>query len=161
MMDHGLGFGSEIDIFEFMPWWKSEDGFLSHSGMIWAYGKATATNPEPHAHGNYTLGNDGYGPKEIRYPDADTKFHTYGLYWDKERLVFFIDSKPVFRVKDAQHVGNVPEYILLNCAMSLNGWGKGPNKKDPTRAQIDAGLPTSMDIDYVRVYSGTLQTPEN
>ena len=37
--DPGFGFGTEIDVFEFMPWWKTADGlFLSHSGSIWSYG---------------------------------------------------------------------------------------------------------------------------
>ena len=44
--------------------------------------------------------------------------------------------------------------ILLNCAISRNGWGMGPGKKDPILGQLDAGLPCTMEIDYVRVYSG-------
>jgi beta-glucanase (GH16 family) len=156
--DKGFGFGSEIDIFEFMPWWRRTNGlFLSHVGTIWDYGKVTPTHPAPHAYGQYALANQGYGPGFYEYPNADSQFHTYGLYWAKDQLVYYIDSKPVFHVTDAKHIAAVPEYILLNCAMSRNDWGMGPRKKAPTLAEIDAGLPCSMDIDYVRVYSGTLE----
>ncbi|MBI5832392.1 MAG: glycoside hydrolase family 16 protein [Armatimonadetes bacterium] len=149
------GFGSEIDIFEFQPWWKTADGlFLSHSGCIWSYGPVTDKDPAPHSHGGYALDNNGYGPGLLRYPMATSQFHTYGLYWGPGRLVFYIDSKPVYYVDDDQHVPNVPEYILLNCALTGNGWGMGPDKKDPTMRQIEAGLPCAMVIDYVRVYSG-------
>ena len=154
--DRGFGFGTEIDVFEFMPWWKTADGlFLSHSGCIWSYGKVTAKDPAPHTHGSYALDNYGYGPQMLKYPHADTQFHTYGLYWGPGRLTFYIDSKPVYYVEDARHVPNVPEYILLNCAISGNGWGMGPGKKDPTIKDIEGGMPSKMEIDYVRVYSGT------
>lgn len=154
--DRGYGFGSEIDVFEFMPWWKTAEGlFLCHSGCIWSYGKVTEKDPAPHAHGGYALDNNGYGPAMLKYPHADTQFHTYGLYWGPGRLTFYIDSKPVFYVDDAKHVPNVPEYILLNCALSRNGWGMGPGKKDPTMKDIEEGMPSAMEIDYVRVYSGT------
>jgi hypothetical protein len=70
-------------------------------------------------------------------------------------LTFYIDSKPVYYVEDAKHVPDVPEYILLNCALSGNGWGAGPKGKDPAIEQIEKGMPSTMQIDYVRVYSGT------
>jgi beta-glucanase (GH16 family) len=138
-----------------MPWWKSPEGlFLSHSGAIWSYGKITAKDPAPHAHGSYALDNNGYGPQMLKYPAADTQFHTYGLYWGPGKLTFYIDSKPIYYVNDDKHVPDVPEYILLNCALSQNGWGMGP-KKDPTLKQIEDGMPSTMQIDYVRVYTGT------
>jgi len=156
--DAGFGFGSEIDIFEFMPFWKNTDGlFLSHSGTIWSYGKVTPKDPAPHAYGSYALDNNGHGPQMLRYPHADTQFHTYGLYWAADHLIFYVDSKPVYYVTDAKHICAVPEYILLNCALSTNGWGMGPDKKDPTIDQIDDGMPSAMQIQYVRVYSGTLE----
>ncbi len=152
------GRGIEIDIFEFMPWWKTLDGrFPVHIGCIWSYGKVTEKDPAPHGYGSYALENDGWGPKELTYPDADTQFHTYGLYWSPERLIFYLDSKPVFRVKDAQHVPDVPHYFLFNVALSGNGWGKSPNKKNPTSQQIADGMPNRMEIDYFRAYSGALE----
>ena len=155
--DKGMGRGAEMDIFEFMPWWKSAQGlFQVHSGIIWDYGGVTPESPAPHSHGSYALDNDGNGPGELFYPDADTQFHTYGLYWGKNDLVFYLDSKPVYRVHDEKHIPNCPEYILLNVALSGNDWGKGALKRNPTNQEIDAGMPSKMEVDYVRVYSGTL-----
>ena len=152
------GRGIEIDIFEFMPWWKTLDGrFPVHVGCIWSYGKVTEKDPAPHGYGSYALDNDGWGPKELTYPNADTEFHTYGLYWSPERLIYYLDSKPVFRVKDAKHVPDVPQYFLFNVALSGNGWGKSPDKKHPTYQQIVDGMPNRMEIDYFRAYSGTLE----
>ena len=152
------GRGIEIDIFEFMPWWKTLEGrFYTHVGCIWSYGKVTEQDPAPHGHGGYALANDGWGPEELTYPDADTRFHTYGLYWSPERLIFYLDSKPVFRVKDPKHVPDVPHYFLFNVALSGNGWGKSPDKKHPAYQQIVDGMPNRMEIDYFRAYSGVLE----
>ena len=91
------------------------------------------------------------------YANADTEFHTYGIYWSPERLIFYVDSKPIFRVKDAKNVADVPEYFLFNIALSGNGWGKSWNKKNPTMQQIIEDMPNQMQIDYFRAYSGTLE----
>jgi len=151
------GTGIEIDIFEFMPRWKRADGlFPVHVGCIWSYGKVTESDPAPHGYGAYALDNDGWGPQEIAFPRLDSEFHTYGLYWSPERLIFYIDGKPVFRVKDPQHVPDVPHYFLFNISLSGNGWGKSPDKSHPSMKDIIADLPNSMEIDYFRAYSGTL-----
>lgn len=151
------GMGLEIDIFEFMPRWKRADGlFPVHMGCIWSYGKVTEADPAPHGYGAYALDNDGWGPKELYFPNLDTEFHTYGLYWSPERLIFYIDSKPVFRVKDPKHVPDVPHYFLFNISLSGNGWGKSPDKSNPKMEEIIADMPNSMEIDYFRAYSGTL-----
>jgi len=156
-VDKGMGRGAEIDIFEFMPWWKvSEEKFYAHSGIIWSYGKNTPTDPPPHSRGSYALANDGNGPAEYLYPKADSEFHTYGLYWAPEDLIFYIDSKPTFRVHDPKHVPNAPSYVLFNVALAQNMWGKGPMKRNPTLQEIDAGMPNTMQIDYFRAYSGTI-----
>lgn len=152
------GMGAEIDIFEFMPWWRKLDGlFRIHCGTIWSYGKVTPEDPAPHGYGSYALANDGWGPEELAYPNADTEFHTYGLYWSPERLIFYVDSKPIFRVRDPKSVPDVPEYFLFNIAISGNGWGASPDKKHPTLQQIVNDMPNKMEIDYFRAYSGTLE----
>jgi beta-glucanase (GH16 family) len=152
------GTGIEIDIFEFMPSWKQADGrFPIHMGCIWSYGKVTPTDPAPHGYGAYAQDNDGWGPRELTYKNADTEFHTYGLYWSPERLIFYLDSKPVFRIKDPKHVPDVPHYFLFNVSITGNGWGKTPDKKHPTTQQIFDDLPNAMEIDYFRAYSGVLE----
>jgi len=151
------GTGIEIDIFEFMPWWKKTDGsYPIHVGCIWSYGKVTEKDPAPHGYGAYAQDNDGWGPAELTYKNADTEFHTYGLYWSPERLIYYLDGKPIFRVKDPKHVPDVPHYFLFNISITGNGWGKSIDKKHPTYAQIVEDMPNSMEIDYFRAYSGVL-----
>lgn len=157
-MSKTYGRGMEIDIFEFMPWWKKLDGtFPIHHGCIWSYGKVTEKDPAPHGYGAYALDNDGWGPAELSFPELDSKFHTYGLYWSPERIIWYIDSKPVFRVKDPNHVPDVPHFFLFNVSVHQNGWGKSPDKKHPTMEQIIADMPNAMEIDYFRAYSGVLE----
>ena len=154
---NGYGRGMEIDIFEFMPRWKQTDGlFPIHTGCIWSYGPATAKDPAPHGYGSYALANDGWGPEELHFPKLDSEFHTYGLYWSPERLIWYVDSKPVFRVRDAQHVPDVPHFFLFNVSVHGNGWGKSPDKKNPTMDDIIADMPNETVIDYFRAYSGVL-----
>jgi beta-glucanase (GH16 family) len=154
--DHGRGM--EIDIFEFMPRWKQLDGrFPLHVGCIWSYGPVTEKDPAPHGYGGYAKDNDGWGPKELTFPDLDTEFHTYGLYWSKDRLIYYVDGKPIFRARDAAHMPNVPQYFLFNIAVHRNGWGKSPDKSNPTLKEIIEDMPNQMEIDYFRAYSGTLR----
>lgn len=154
--DKGHGRGAEIDIVEFMPWWKNLQGlFLSHSGIIWSYGQETPDDPAPHNYGSYALANDGNGPAELGYAEADSQFHNYGLYWSREDLTFYLDRKPVYHVHDPKHVPNAPAYILVNVALSTNSWGKSPLHRDPTVQEIDAGLPDKLEVQYVRAFSGT------
>lgn len=154
------GKGAEIDIFEFMPAWKKPDGtFPIHHGTIWDYGPVTEKSPAPHGYGAYALDNDGWGPAELGIPGLDEEFHTYGLYWSPERLIFYVDSKPVFRVKDPNRVPDVPHFFLFNVSVHLNAWGKTPDKKQPTMQQIIDDMPNAMQIDYFRAYSGVLEEP--
>ena len=151
------GMGSEIDIFEFMPSWKRLDGlFPIHMGTLWSYAPESPSDPAPHGYGDYALDNDGWGPGEYHFPNADTEFHTYGIYWSKTRLIFYVDSKPVFRARDPKNIPDVPEYFLFNVSISGNGWGKSPDKNNPTVKQIVHDLPNAFVIDYFRAYSGTL-----
>ena len=155
---NGNGRGMEIDIFEFMPRWKTLQGlFPIHMGCIWSYGPATADDPAPHGYGNFAEDHDGWGPGELDFPNLDGQFHTYGLYWSPQRLIWYVDNKPVFRVKDAQHVPNVPHYFLFNVSVQGNGWGKSPDKSNPSLQDIADDLPNRMQIDYFRAYSGTLR----
>ena len=151
------GMGSEIDIFEFMPSWKRLDGlFPIHMGTLWSYAPESPEDPAPHGYGDFALDNDGWGPGEYHFPNADTEFHTYGIYWSKTRLIFYVDSKPVFRCRDPKNIPDVPEYFLFNVSISGNGWGKSPDKNNPTIQQIAHDMPNAFIIDYFRAYSGTL-----
>ncbi|MDA3798221.1 MAG: family 16 glycosylhydrolase, partial [Kiritimatiellae bacterium] len=95
----------------------------------------------------------------------DEQYHTYGLYWDEARYVFFIDGIAVSET-DAMGLGGTkgkdgtalaksqgtcrsPAYIKLSiegapwCGPS-SGWEKDMPAEDKLVA------------DYIRVYKGTL-----
>jgi len=145
-LDHRVGIGTrggtvamgnEIDIFEYMATWKDPGTGLSqsHSGYFWDYSGGSS--------GTYTMVNQLVSP--------DTQFHTYGLAWSPGKLVYYIDGNPVATKYGRTTVATCPEYLILNCAMSTNDW----TGTSVPMADIDAGLPCTMVIDNVQVYSGT------
>ncbi|HSH94328.1 MAG TPA: family 16 glycosylhydrolase [Roseimicrobium sp.] len=132
-----VAMGNEIDIFEYMATWKNQSTGLSksHSGYFWDYSGGSS--------GTYTMVNQLVSP--------DTQFHTYGVAWGPGKLVYYIDGTAVATRYGRSTVATCPEYLILNCALSTNDW----TGTTLTTAQIDAGLPCKMEIDYVQVYSGT------
>jgi len=147
-----MAMGNEIDITEYMNTWKNPTTGMSrsHSGYIYKE-DVNFTNV---AFDSYALENDGNGPAQYYFDNPDTKFHTYGVYWGPGQLIYYIDGKPVLKHKDSATIASCPEYMILNCAVSQNDW-TGTNVP---LADIDAGMTATntMDIDYVRVWSGTL-----
>lgn len=111
--------GTEIDIVE-MPW---RDGRLT-ANLHWdGYGK-----DHQHAGTNFTNRAVLEG------------FHDYGLLWEPNRYVFYVDGKEVWRTA-AGGVSQVPEYLMLT-----NEIGTWAGKIQ------DAKLPDYFVVDYVRVY---------
>lgn len=111
--------GTEVDIVE-MPW---RDGRLTMNLHWDGYGK-------DHQHAGTTITNAA----------AIAGFHDYGLLWEPERYVFYVDGREVWRTA-AGGVSQVPEYLLLT-----NEIGKWAGKIQ------DAKLPDYFKVDYVRVY---------
>jgi beta-glucanase (GH16 family) len=87
--------------------------------------------------------------KRLFLADPYTAFHVYGIDWNAESMDFTLDGKPYLHIKNehksADHWPfNQSFYLLLNVAVGGN-WG-GHKGVD------DAIFPTSMEVDYVRVY---------
>jgi beta-glucanase (GH16 family) len=141
--------GNEIDIFEIMGSWtdpKTGTG-KSHSGYFWGYNGKSAW-------GNYALANNGAGPEHYLVPNQNTEFHTYGLAWGPGQLDYYIDGNKVLSREDPPSmtkIGSAPHYMILNVALKYDDWT--PNKIPIS--EIDADLPRTMEIDYVKVWSGT------
>lgn len=140
--------GNEIDIFEIMGSWvdPATGTGKSHSGYFWGYdGKS--------AWGGYALASDSKGPDKYAVPKQDTEFHTYGLAWGPGQLDYYIDGTKVLSREEPPamtKVGSAPHYLILNVALKYDDWT--PNKIPI--ADIDAALPRTMVIDYVKVWSG-------
>jgi beta-glucanase (GH16 family) len=55
-------------------------------------------------------------------PDASTDFHDYGVLWARDRLVYFIDRKPVSDIKVPIGFDD-PMYMIVNLAMGSKYFG--------------------------------------
>lgn len=93
-------------------------------------------------------------PYSIRLADACTAFHTYTLTWTPDRISMGVDGIDHYRAVNNGLDYNAwpfsgPQYLLLNVAMggSLGG------------TIDDASLPAQMEVEYVRVYQKSANTP--
>ncbi|MBQ8223312.1 MAG: family 16 glycosylhydrolase [Bacteroidales bacterium] len=147
-----FGNGEEIDVFEFES--------NKHN------------TPITTIHKWYDDGNNDYCPESW---DSNTSFaddyHTFSLEWDEYRLVFRVDgdiTRSIYYVNsyningqlDPHYCDNIPpgfyflnnifpnnpQSIILNLAIPDNNSSFGP----PPNSQTI--FPSSLDIDYVRVY---------
>jgi beta-glucanase (GH16 family) len=53
---------------------------------------------------------------DFSVPDAPTGFHDYGVLWMQDRLIYFIDRKPVSDIKVPVGFDD-PMYMIVNLAM--------------------------------------------
>jgi beta-glucanase (GH16 family) len=144
--------GNEHDILETFSVWRIANHFRTHVGYIWRHSSTGHQGV-----GEYGLANNGAGPEEFYYQNADTEFHTYGMYWGPNNVVFYVDGTEVLRRDNPVNNSIVPEYLILNVAIRGDCW-----LKHVTTAEIDADLatPKYMDIDYVKVWvDNTLPVP--
>lgn len=87
--------------------------------------------------------------KSVYCPTAYTEFHTYGLQWTPETMIWYLDGVAKFQVNNVDHLWNSwpfnkPFYLLLNLAMG--GWGGSTNYG------LLKDNPQDYQIDYVRIF---------
>lgn len=79
--------------------------------------------------------------------DLSAGFHTYGLLWEPDRLVWYVDGVERRTLPD-----NVPYlramHIILNNA--VGGWGGSPNASQ---------YPADFEVDWARAYTRPLPQP--
>lgn len=127
--------GMEFDIAEYLPVW----GDFYHTAMLWdGYG--------PRKRGR-SGGGDRHSPRH-EVPGISKDFHTYSLYWEEGRAMFFVDGRLVDGWKD-ERVASVPMHVILCLAVG----GQWPENYGPVD---DRALPDAMEVDWVRVYSGKI-----
>ncbi|WP_162937664.1 family 16 glycosylhydrolase [Indioceanicola profundi] len=73
--------------------------------------------------------------------DSSDGFHTYGLDWQKDKLVWYYDGIKVGEF--ANHTFDQPAYMIANLAVG-GYWPGSPNSTTP--------FPAEMKIDHIRVY---------
>jgi beta-glucanase (GH16 family) len=79
---------------------------------------------------------------DFTVPDASTDFHDYGVLWERDRITYFIDRKPVSDIKIPIGFDD-PMYMIVNLAMgSKNFQGVG---------FVDAESPVTVEFEIDRI----------
>jgi beta-glucanase (GH16 family) len=102
---------------------------------------------------HYRDDNGQHGSKGDSYqgPDFAADFHTFAVDWEPNAIIWYVDGTERFRV--TEHIPAEPMYILANLAVG----GDWPGMPDDTTV-----FPSTMDIDYIRVYQRkSPETPAN
>lgn len=82
------------------------------------------------------------GQWEVVQPGISEGFHTIGLEWSPQELLYYIDGEPRYRIV-GENVSSQDMYLILNLAIG----GVWPGAPDGTTAK-----PATLVVDYVRVY---------
>jgi beta-glucanase (GH16 family) len=82
---------------------------------------------------------------DFSLPTASSEFHDYGVLWAPDRLVYYIDRKPVSDIKVPMGFDD-PMYMIINLAMGSKFFGGV--------GAVDAESPNSVafEIDMVSAY---------
>ena len=114
------------------------------------------------------LKNNGYTAlNTVDYPVQDGEYHLYTMYWDAERIAYYLDEdkypdrEPYFVMlipdshpDDPGHPGNYyhwPFYIYIHLAVQQLGEGVVMTSDDVTALNDANGQQASMSVDYVRI----------
>lgn len=75
-------------------------------------------------------------------------YHVYAVEWDPQEIRWFVDGKQYFKANIADGVNSTEEFhkpFYINLNLAVGG--------DLAGMTVDRNLPTSMVVDYVRVYT--------
>ncbi|MFS2007343.1 family 16 glycosylhydrolase [Duganella sp. CT11-25] len=79
----------------------------------------------------------------VAVPGFAQTFHTYGALWTADRIVYYIDRKPVTQMLTPLGM-NLPMYMILNLALG-GDW--------PGRTNSTTPIPVDFQIDWVVAYT--------
>jgi len=85
---------------------------------------------------------------DFQLPDASTDFHDYGILWERDRLIYFIDRKPVSDIKVPAGFED-PMYMIVNLAMGSKYFGGvgGVDDKSPDTVAFEVDRVSAYQID--------------
>ena len=78
----------------------------------------------------------------ISVPDASAGFHSYGVWWDPQLIVWYLDGKKVAQMPTPASF-DAPMFMIAN--MAVGGSWPGP----PDQSTV---FPAAMAIDHIRAY---------
>jgi beta-glucanase (GH16 family) len=114
----------EVDIFEVL----GQRPFVSEMHVHWRQGRRERSK--------------GHG---FRSPTSLARgWHTYGLYWTPDVLIWYLDGVPRWYTMQTKRIPDEPMYLIANLA--VGGGHAGP----PTLA---TPFPAVLRFDYIRVWS--------
>jgi beta-glucanase (GH16 family) len=90
-----------------------------------------------------TNSNKGKELGTYRNPDFSAGFHTFGLDWEPDRMVWYVDGVERYRV--TQNIPSAPLFMVANLAVGgSDSWAGPPDRYTQ--------FPADMNIDYIRVF---------
>lgn len=121
--------GTEVDIMESFSYGKRISNVIQNNLHWDGYGEAHQSGGAKKA---YIIGNNPY-----------ESFNTYGLEWNENEYIFYVNGKEYCR-SNAGGVCQNPLYMILSVEM----WGENgvPSERDSSAS------PTAFVVDYVRAY---------
>ena len=79
--------------------------------------------------------------------DASTDFHTYAVEWTPEKIVWYLDNKKIKTSRQGMKFFNYKMHIIVSVGVS-----------DVNEMNLkDAIFPNALEVDYVRVYTSSLE----
>jgi beta-glucanase (GH16 family) len=119
--------GVEVDIMENF----TRDGIISHCNH-W---------------GGYSEYHQCCHPEPIQLQATPDDFHVFGLEWNKEEYVYYVDGKETWRVTKPYPISQREQFILIST--ECMGYRSGDQ---PSPLLKEAQLPDYFIVDYVRVF---------
>jgi hypothetical protein len=113
--------------------------------------------------GHFTVHKSGNscGPSDCAHNDPElgdmtTDYHTFALDWQPDSLTWYYDGRQVHKVTDKAYIRDYPFYLIANfsmCPQNTNEAGGGGCWGGQTGGvNGSTPFPSSMDIDYMRVW---------
>jgi beta-glucanase (GH16 family) len=79
----------------------------------------------------------------IETSDLSAGWHVYGVDWEPDHIVWYVDGVERFRFQDTAHIPNEPMYVIANLAVG-GDWPGAPDNS--------TFLPADLLIDYIRIW---------
>jgi beta-glucanase (GH16 family) len=92
---------------------------------------------------HYDSGGHQMDSKSTNLDGMTTGFHTYGVDWQKDKIIWYFDGAKIHEVATPGGMDK-PMYMLANLAVG----GEWPGSPDGTTS-----FPATLQIDYIRAYS--------
>ena len=133
--------GTEVDVFESFYYKDYQYGgdYISTGIHYDGYDPASHTGV---ALGKYYLNNDPY-----------QEYNTYGVEWNKDEYIFYINGKETCRT-NAGGVSQNPEYLLLSCEFAGENGVQSSDRHGTGKIDLTPkeNWPAEFKVDYVKCY---------